>query len=106
MKTTFRLLSQRASLLFIILHALTAVAQTGRLEFRADTMHIKKSHLFEIAIPHGNIDSSLYSSIDLLDTRQDTSDIGLVWRNNIFDTRQKILPATPLREQVRHLLDS
>ena len=60
---------------------------------------------FTMFIPTQKVQNSLYNTIHFIDSRQDTSTMGIV-QNGAFNKKVRVVPRTPIAEQLRILLDS
>ena|SRR5579872_6057053 len=60
---------------------------------------------FQLAAPEQKISNSLYSTIGYLDSRKDTTNLGIV-QLGAFNIKAKVVPRIPFRQQLTAMLDS
>jgi len=69
------------------------------------TFSQERTQDFTLFIPTQKVQNSLYNSIHFIDSRQDSSAMGIV-QNGVFNKKVRVVTRIPLAEQFRILLDS
>lgn len=64
----------------------------------------KKTEDFSISFPDQKTEKSFYKTFRLIDARTDTTSLGIV-QKGAFNTKAKVIPATPLSGQFQNLLN-
>lgn len=64
----------------------------------------KKTEDFSISLPDQKPEKSYYKTLRLIDARTDTTSLGIV-QKGAFNTKAKVVPATPLTVQFQNLLN-
>ncbi|MCC6288175.1 MAG: hypothetical protein IT249_09845 [Chitinophagaceae bacterium] len=60
---------------------------------------------FELNLPEQKISHSLYNTIEYIDSRSDTSNMGIV-QTGAFNKKARVVPATPFNLQLQKLMDA
>jgi hypothetical protein len=70
------------------------------------TLHAqKRTEDFQLKVPAQKITNSLYNKITILDSRNDTTNFGVV-QLGVFNTKARVVPKVPLAIQLQQSLDS
>ena len=73
--------------------------------FFADLFAQKRTEDFEITLPAQKINNSLYNTIEYIDSRYDTTFMGIV-QLGAFNKKAKVVPETPFSTQLKNALNS
>ena len=68
-------------------------------------LYAQHTEQFEIPLSKNKIANSLYNSVKLLDSRSDTTNLGII-QTGAFNRKAKVIPAVPLSKQFAGLLNS